>query len=882
MNYFIVAWMHVCTFSFAGTNYASYLGVPNASAAVTDAVGNVWIVAGSSVIELAPDGSKIAVLTPVADAILTSIAIDAQSRVIVGGSTKTGGVVARIPDFTTLVAGPVAAVAADANGDLFAAATVSGVHGKDALLVKISGSTGAVVQIQTLGGAADDFASDLVVDLSGAPIVALTTSSPELPVINGFQPRLNGVPGTVSYDGGNFFYGIYTFSATVNQWLLLADRSTMYAATQGQGVYHSADRGQTWDQRISGLPDTIVTAIAVDPTAAATLYAATTQGLAKSTNSGTTWTNLTLPAVTTVAVSVKDHNQVFAAGNCAFYKSADAGKTWVAQKADDGCVLTFLIDPNDVNGVYAVSPSGVFQGGASWTRIASLAGITAAVADPLDFSVWYATATGGIYKSTNKGAAWILVNSGSFTTVYAGRPHVLAGTASGTVVASLDGGANWNATVTPPSGSQPVRSLFVDSGVYFVGTSYTPAIWVAKLSPVDGSVLYSTYLGGSGSQSAARLAVDAQANVTVAFETDSTDAVVTQDALQKRPGGGIDLQITRLNPNFGLQYASYWGGAGDERLGSMKLDNQAFLYLTGSREGDAFVRVVNQGLTGFVFSANFGGGGTDQGVTLLPSNGNAILIGRTQSSDLPVTAGPAFDAPADSFVASFANVVGYQSLGAIRNAASLLTGPVAPGSLVTIDGTFGDLSGVSVSFKGSPAVVVQVRDASMDVQIPADLAIGQEAVVLVATRDALYQSTVTVNSTSPGLFSANGNGQGVALGQIVRVDTTTGTSTVQPIFSCDANTCTPIPIDIGDDGTQVYLVLTATGLRNQTDLSQFQVTIGGMPARVVDLQPQGVASGLDALTIQVPQPDGVVGPLEWKIQVMVDGRTSNAVSIWVE
>jgi uncharacterized protein (TIGR03437 family) len=747
--------------------------------------------------------------------------------------------------------------------------------------VKLSQAAGAILSSRTLGGGSDDLPADLAIDPSGSPVLALVTSSAELPTPGGFQPQINGVPGSVSYDGGFFFYPVFGISATVNHWLLLGDGTTMYVSTQGQGVYHSSDRGQTWDPRNAGLPDTTVTMVAGDPASPLTLYAATAKGLAKSTNGGVSWANLTLPAVTVIAIAPKDHNQLYAAGGCAFYHSTDAGRTWQTQQAEDLCVSQFLTDPNDANGVYAMVPSGVLQG-PTWTRRSTLPGMVAAAADPANFSIWYACATGGIYRSEDKGSSWTLVNPGDFSAVAVGRPHLIAGTRTGELMVSLDGGASWNATMTQPADSQPIRSLFVDSGTYFVGTAYHPAIWLAKLSPFDGSVLYGTFLGGSGSQNAARIAVDGQANITVAFETDSTDALTTPDAIQRRSGGGVDLLLTRLSPSFSLRYATYYGGFGDERLGSLRMDLQGLLYLAGSRDDDALALVFNPGLTGIVYTLPYGGSAADQGIALVPSGGNAVLIGQTQSPDLPVTAGPAFRAPSDSFAVSFAVPGGYQTLGAIRNAASLLAGPVANGSLVTIDGNFGDLAGVSVTFNGSPAVLVQVRDTSMDVVVPADAPVGQTAVVIVNARAASYQGTVPISSTAPGLFSANRNGQGVALGTVLRVDTTTGTSTAEPLFQCDSTSCAAIPVDLGDDQTSVYLVLTATGLRNQTDLAQFQVTIGGMPATVIDVQPQGVASGLDAITIQLPQPDTAAGPLEWQIQVNLDGKTSNPVTILVQ
>ena len=430
-----------------------------------------------------------------------------------------------------------------------------------------------------------------------------------------------------------------------------------------------------------------------------------------------------------------------------------------------------------------------------------------------------------------------------------------------------------------------MRSLLTDSGTIFAGASYNPGIWLGKFSPLDGNLLSSTFLGGSGSESSARLVVDPQGVVTVAMETDSTDAATTLDASQRRPGGGTDIMITRLTPSFGLQYASYFGGSGDERIGGVKLDAQGFLFVAGTTTSldlpvtpnalqpvngganDAFAAVLNPSANGLVYASYFGGGGDDTGVALTPDNrGNAILVGRT---------------PGDSFALSLSGLIGYQPLSAIRNAASLVSGgSVAPGSLVTFDGSFGALSGISVTFNGVPATIVQSRDNSMDAAVPDGLAVGQTAAITIVSRSGLSQGTVRVDAVAPGLFSANHDGQGVAQATLIRVDAD-GNQDTEPVFQC-ANTCVPLPIDFGDDSDTLYLQITATGLRNETDLSQFQVSVGGQAAKVIALEPQGISPGLDRITIQLPRPpDGFVGPVEWKIQVTVDGKSSNAVSTLV-
>lgn len=895
-------------------NYATYLGNPtSATAATIDPVsGNLLLAIGPSLITLSPAGLPVGASTPIPKAsVITALALDSQGRVVAAATMPDGtATVARPPDFATPVAGPVAKLVLDpSSGVIYAAITVSSPgHGADAAIVALSPDSGTVLSSYPYGGASKDTAADLAIDPAGSLYLALVTNSPELPAASGFQTTLNGSPGAISYDGGNFYYPLYGVVAPINQWLL-ADSNTLYLATQGQGVFLSTDRGGTFDTRNAGLPDLAVNAIAIDPANPSTLYAATASGLAKSTNAGNSWSTLKLSAadpVAAIAINPKNHNLYAATTACAFYRSTDAGLTWQAQQTKSAaCITRFLTDPNDAAGVFAVSTAGVFQlpaTGASdptWNLVAP--GAIDIVTDPATFNTWYANSAAGISKSTNKGASWTLILPGDFAALAAGKPYLAVADRQGNLQLSTDSGATWRASPSSPAdGPQNIRSLHSDSGTLFAGFNYNSGIWVAKISPADGQILNSTFLGGTGSENAARLAVDSQGALTVAMETTSTDAITTLDGTQRQSGGGTDLVITRLTPNFTLQYATYYGGSGDEQIAGLQLDAQGFLYLAGATTStdlpvtanalqsqnrgsrEALLAVFNPSANGLLFASYFGGSTDDAALALLPDGrGNVVLAGRTSSSDLPTTLGaPYSGGPSDTFAVSISGLIGFQTLGTIRNAATLLPGNLAPGALATFDGSYGSPSGVAVSFNGVPATVVQSRAASMDVAIPAGLPTGQPVSVTIQSRAGLTQGSVQLDPVSPGLFSANRDGKGVALATLIRVFSD-GSEQSEAVYQC-SDTCTAIPIDFGDESDTLYLQLTATGLRNETDWSQFQVTAGGLPATVADIEPMGISPGLDVLTIVLPRPAaGFTGPAEWKIQVSVDGKTSNTVSIVV-
>ena len=124
-------------------------------------------------------------------------------------------------------------------------------------------------------------------------------------------------------------------------------------------LYRSADGGQTWVRRDSGLGGTSVESIALDPASPNTLYAATDTGLYRSTDAGATWVRLqgvggpvsrilvvpTSPATLWAVVGTRREVR----------RSRDGGATWEwARRGLDGApVLALAVDPADPDRVYA-------------------------------------------------------------------------------------------------------------------------------------------------------------------------------------------------------------------------------------------------------------------------------------------------------------------------------------------------------------------------------------------------------------------------------------------------------------------------------------------------------------------------------------------------
>lgn len=89
--------------------------------------------------------------------------------------------------------------------------------------------------------------------------------------------------------------------------------------------------------------------------------------------------------------------------------------------------------------------------------------------------------------------------------------------------------------------------------------------FVARLANDGGSLQWSTFLGGTGEETAGALHVDDLGRVTVTGSTDSADFPTTAGAFDGSANGGFDGFVARLDgAGSTLQYATYLGGSADD------------------------------------------------------------------------------------------------------------------------------------------------------------------------------------------------------------------------------------------------------------------------------------------------------------------------------
>ena len=187
--------------------------------------------------------------------------------------------------------------------------------------------------------------------------------------------------------------------------------------------------------------------------------------------------------------------------------------------------------------------------------------------------------------------------------------------------------------------------------------------FVVKVDP-QGQVVYSTFLGNSGSDDAKGVAIDGAGNAYVTGSTWGTDFPVTSDAYDSTHNGQRDLFLAKLNADGSkLEYATFFGGGSQEQAEEIVLHENKAIYLTGwTRSEDfpttegAYDSQYSGGFEAFVIKMGIddsqtssiqadyitflGGSGEDRGFGIaVDVDGQAVVSGVTVSSDFPTTKG---------------------------------------------------------------------------------------------------------------------------------------------------------------------------------------------------------------------------------------------------
>jgi uncharacterized repeat protein (TIGR01451 family) len=314
---------------------------------------------------------------------------------------------------------------------------------------------------------------------------------------------------------------------------------------------------------------------------------------------------------------------------------------------------------------------------------------------------------------------------------------------------------------------------------------------------IDPQLSYSTYLGGTGDETAPVVAVDSSLSAYIAGTTSSTD-FPTQGPQQAHLSGTSNIFVSKLNPaGTALLYSTYLGGSGIDQAAGIAVDAAFNAYIAGTTTSGnfptlhafqatpktagvqhAFV-VQLKPLGGLAYGTYLSGSNTDvaAGLAVYPTTGGLCYVaGRTRSMDFPTTPGvlqPSLGAGVTSaFFAAKLNTTATGNGSLVYS--TYLAGTQPAGASVSGGGIAVDAVGNAVVTGGTTFTNFPVVNA-----FRATPAGGVEAFVIKLNKTA----------TSPPLYSTYIGGTGDDAGNAIAADaagnayiTGSTTSSDYPVF----------------------------------------------------------------------------------------------------
>ena len=252
--------------------------------------------------------------------------------------------------------------------------------------------------------------------------------------VNSFQSPINTLVATATdCYAASFGDGFYHSADTGKMWSYIPDSKlkmygiwtlatsgeNLFAGTYYQGIFLSTDKGTNWTPVNSGLPtDTtgIVTIVSKLAAFGTNIFAVTQNGLFLSTNNGNFWTKIgsNLPDSLFLFIhfieDIKINNQyIFIGTGSGIFRSSDTGKTW--EPVDSGLPNVKLVYALTVSGnsIFAGTTAGVYMStnnGASWKPMNNYPNITAITSLTGFAKNLYAGSSLGVFHYDNKSATW--------------------------------------------------------------------------------------------------------------------------------------------------------------------------------------------------------------------------------------------------------------------------------------------------------------------------------------------------------------------------------------------------------------------------------------------------------------------------------------------
>ena len=396
--------------------------------------------------------------------------------------------------------------------------------------------------------------------------------------------------------------------------------NTIYMGTPAGGIWKSINAGTNWIPLSDYLPQIGVSGIAIDPNNTNTIYISTgdcnandsySVGVMKSTDGGNTWNTTGLSFTTTdkssgdIVINPNDSNMLWVATSDGIYKTSNAGTTWAITQAGDFSQGRIRLKIGDSNTIFAVSNNRFYRStnaGTTFSIVSPglpfnsnrlLLDVTAANPNTLYIlSTNGANGMQGIYKSVNGGTNWtktsgtndyfggstqswydlaFAVSPTNESELYIGCLDIWKSTNGGTSATQIN---NWN--VYNPS--------FTHADIHYL-RFYNNKLYCGS----DGGIYVSDNNGASFSDKTGEAQISQAYKIAVAKQTASKVVIGLQDNggysydnnlwRGYHGGDGMDCAINPINNN--LYYGFLYYGQ------TMFISNNSGLATTSTVAGPA-------------------------------------------------------------------------------------------------------------------------------------------------------------------------------------------------------------------------------------------------------------------------------------------------------
>lgn len=201
--------------------------------------------------------------------------------------------------------------------------------------------------------------------------------------------------------------------------------------------------------------------------------------------------------------------------------------------------------------------------------------------------------------------------------------------------------------------------------------------FLTHFSLAGNALLYSTFLGGSGTDEVFGMTIDAPMNAYLTGRTTSTNFPTLVPMQSLNGGGANDAFVAKVNPpGAALVYSTYLGGSGDDQGQGIAIDVARNAFVTGSTTSvdfplhsplqatlsgpsDGFVGKLSLAGSALIYSTYLGGAQADEGFGIgVDLVGSAYVAGFTESDNFPRINAfqAAFGGVRDAFVSKLAEI----------------------------------------------------------------------------------------------------------------------------------------------------------------------------------------------------------------------------------